>query len=91
MTTTPMSDTQALDEAVLYLIRKAHRAMKTDDIFNPDSAFNALWAQLPDGAKAALLAAERRADVHRDTVASPRDLVWPADEDLDKPDSADAA
>lgn len=78
-TTAQMTDAQALDEAVLRFTRKARRLFGTE--------FSRVWNQLPDGAKNALYAAERRADVHRDEVGDPRALVWPVEvEDDEKED-----
>jgi hypothetical protein len=77
MTTTqrPMTETQATDEALL-LIRKLRR-------LHP-AAFADLRGRLPEAAYEALTAAERRADVHRDSVGDPAALVWPLDEEEDE-------
>lgn len=52
------TDSQATDEAVLLLTRKLRRLHR--------EAFADLTARLPEGAREALSAAERRADVLRD-------------------------
>jgi hypothetical protein len=54
------SEAQATDEAVLLFTRKVRRLIDRE-------TFAKIWKQLPDGAKEALYAAERRADVLRDT------------------------
>lgn len=63
------TDTQATDEAVLLLTRKLMRLHR--------DAYADVWAKLPDGAKRAILAAEARADVLRDS--GPR--TWAPDLD----------
>jgi hypothetical protein len=64
-----MNETQALNEAVLLLARKARRL----------DGFDQLWAKLPDGAKEALLKAESAADRSRDYRGVPAAEDWPTD------------
>lgn len=66
------TEAQATDEAMLLFIRKMRR-------LQPE-AFAAIWAKLPDGAKEAISASERRADRVRDAGAG---LTWQPDEDDD--------
>lgn len=83
--TIAMTEAQALDEAVLLLLRKTRRALRAaglTDVFGRD-----IWARFPDGAKTALLAAERRADVNRARAGDPLALVWPVEADRDEQES----
>lgn len=62
---TTMTQAQALDEAVLLMVRKLMR-------LDPD-VHSLVWSKLPAGAREALTASEVRADVFRDYHAP----VWP--------------
>lgn len=75
--TTTMTDQQATDEAVLLLTRKLRRLHR--------DAYVDLMSKLPEGARAALDAAERRADTLRDkhTVEG---LAYPVTDDDDEDD-----
>ena len=65
-----MTEAQATEEALLLITRKLRRMAP--------EAFTKAWGQLPDQAKAALNAAESRADLLRNTNT----VTWPApDED----------
>lgn len=75
-TMTRMTETQATDEAVLLFTRKLRR-------LHP-AAFQDIWHRLPDGAKCAIYAAERRADQLRDAAGGADRLEYPVDEELDE-------
>lgn len=68
------TEAQATDEAVLLFVRKMRR-------MHPD-AFADVWAKLPDGAKEAIGATERRADKERDANGISPDR-WAVDLDDD--------
>jgi hypothetical protein len=69
-----MTEQEATDEALLLLVRKMLR-LHAD-------AFHDIWNRIPDGAKDALLATERRADRVRDAHGA-RNLQYPV---ADEPD-----
>lgn len=68
------TEAQATDEAMLLLSRKLRR-------LHPE-AFADVWAKLPEGARRAIYAAERRADRVRDL--NPQGLAYEPEPDLDQ-------
>jgi hypothetical protein len=72
-----MTDHQATDEGVLLLVRKLMR-------LHPAAAAD-LMGRIPEGARLALAAAERRADVLRDQHGIDQ-LTYPMDEFDDEGD-----
>jgi hypothetical protein len=75
-TVTRMTEAQATDEAVLLFTRKLRRLHT--------AAFQDIWRRLPDGAKEAIYAAERRADQLRDATGGADRLGYPVDEEPDE-------
>lgn len=75
-----MTDAEATDEAMLLFTRKMRRLHTR--------AFDDVWARLPEGAKRAIYAAERRADVLRDQTAGGADgLAYSTDDDPEDDES----
>lgn len=72
-----MTETEATNEALLLMIRKARR-------LHPE-AFADILSRLPEGAKVALEKAERAADTLRDSKGGAASLDYPAEpEDEDE-------
>lgn len=84
-----MTDSEALDEAVLYLYRKAVRAMG-----DCGQAFQReVWTKMPEGAKRMIRDAERRADVRRSqgqlSGIKITDWWWPTEDEIDDEELTD--
>jgi hypothetical protein len=76
-----MTDHEATDEALLLFTRKTRR-------LHPE-VFASVWTKIPEGARRALEAAERRADRLRDAHGGARGLEYPADPWDDEGDEDD--